>query len=59
MKNLKILSMNLGRGFVPIKESQYSNNVQEGNVIGYKNRSKGSKLEYGSQITILVSKGKR
>ena len=46
-------------GFVPIKESQYSNNVQEGNVIGYKNRSKGSKLEYGSQITILVSKGKR
>ena len=46
-------------GFVPIKESQYSNNVQEGNVIGYKNYSKGSKFEYGSQITILVSKGKR
>ena len=46
-------------GFVPVKESQHSNNVQEGNVIGYKNYSKGSKFEYGSQITILVSKGKK
>lgn len=45
-------------GFIPVKELQNSNEIAQGNVIGYKDCSEGDKLEFGSQVTLIVSKGK-
>ncbi len=45
-------------GFVPVQEKSYSNSVVQGNVIGYKSHDAGDKVEVGSEVTILVSKGK-
>lgn len=44
-------------GFVPVQENIYSNSVEQGSVIGYKSREAGEKVEVGSEVTILVSKG--
>ena len=45
-------------GFVPLQENVYSNDVEQGHVVGYKGRKSGEKIEVGSEVTILVSKGK-
>ncbi len=44
-------------GFVTYVERSYNDNVAEGCVIGYQNNYAGDKLEYGSSVTILVSRG--
>lgn len=44
-------------GFVVNAEYQYSEDIEEDYVIGYKDYKKGDTLEYGSTITIIVSKG--
>ena len=46
------------QGLLATAEYQYSNTVADGRVIGYKNHVAGDTLEYGSTITIIVSKGK-
>ncbi len=46
-------------GFVPVSEFCYSNGTSQGKIIGYKGCTKGDKLEFGSKVTIIVSKGKR
>ncbi len=46
-------------GFVPVSEFCYSNSTSQGKIIGYKGCTKGDKLEFGSKVTIIVSKGKR
>ena len=44
-------------GFVPLQESQYSKDVEQGKVIGYKGYLAGDKVERGIQVTIIVSRG--
>lgn len=38
-------------------EYQYSDKFASGRVIGYKNHQKGDTVEYGTNITIIISKG--
>ena len=47
------------QGFIPIQETLYSDVVEQGKIVGYKNHSKSDKVEVGSQVTIIVSKGKK
>lgn len=57
-KTLSEASANVtGAGFVPSKDEEYSNTVEKGKVIGYKNVKEGSQMAYGSKVTILVSLG--
>lgn len=44
-------------GFVVNAEYQYSEKIDDGRVIGYKDYKSGDKLEHGSTVTIIVSKG--
>ena len=44
-------------GFAPLKEEQFSSEVEIGFVIGYKDHEVGDSLEYGSTVTVLVSAG--
>lgn len=44
-------------GFVVIKEERSSNDVALGHVIAYKDLEAGMQVEYGSQITLIVSTG--
>ena len=46
------------QGLLATAEYQYSETVADGRVIGYKNHQEGDTLEYGTNITIIVSKGK-
>ena len=46
-------------GFIPTQEAQYNDAVEQGKILGYKTHSKGDKVEVGSQVTIIVSKGKK
>lgn len=39
-------------------ENAYSDKYAEGRVIGYKNHQAGDTVEYGTNITVIVSKGK-
>ncbi|MBQ2537357.1 MAG: PASTA domain-containing protein, partial [Ruminococcus sp.] len=39
-------------------EQAFSDKYAEGRVIGYKNHQAGDTVEYGTNITIIVSKGK-
>ncbi len=45
-------------GFVVDAEYQYNEKVDENDVVGYKDYKAGDKLEHGSTITIIVSRGK-
>lgn len=45
-------------GLLATAEYQYSESVADGRVIGYKSNEVGDTLEYGSNVTIIVSKGK-
>ncbi len=44
-------------GFTPTKTEEYSSGVEKGMVIGYKDVQEGSQMAYGSQVSIVVSKG--
>ena len=44
-------------GFVPTKTEAYSDMVPEGYAIGYEKQEEGSKLPYGTQVVIVISKG--
>lgn len=46
------------QGLLATAEYQYSNTVAEDRVIGYKNHEVGDTVEYGTNVTIIVSKGK-
>lgn len=46
------------RGLLATAEFQYSDKYAEGRVVGYKSQKPGETVEYGSNITIIVSKGK-
>ena len=46
------------QGLLAIAEYQYSNTVAEDRVIGYKSHQEGDTVEYGTNVTIIVSKGK-
>ena len=46
-------------GFVPIQKQEYSDTVPSGAVIGYDGHNAEDMAEYGSEISILVSKGKQ
>ncbi|MBQ5398205.1 MAG: PASTA domain-containing protein [Ruminococcus sp.] len=52
-----VAKMLANEGFVVNAEYQYNEDIDEGDVIGYKDYKKGDTLEYGSTITIIVSKG--
>ncbi len=46
-------------GFVPQKAvEEYSDKYEEGRVISYQTNKAGDKLEYGSTVNLIVSKGK-
>ena len=45
-------------GLLATAEYEYSDKYAEGRVIGYKNHTEGESVEYGTNVTILVSKGK-
>lgn len=44
-------------GFVPVKEEEASEDVEEGYVIGYKDCQEGDVLDYGATVTVIVSSG--
>ena len=46
------------QGLLAIAEYQYSNTVAEDRVIGYKSHQEGDTVEYSTNVTIIVSKGK-
>lgn len=46
------------QGLLATAEYQYSDTVAEDRVIGYKNHQQGDTVEYGTNVTIIVSKGK-
>ena len=46
------------QGLLATAEYTYSDKVAEGRVIGYKSHQVGDTVEYGTNITIIVSKGK-
>ena len=45
-------------GLLATAEYEYSDKYAEGRVIGYKNHTEGESVEYGTNVTVLVSKGK-
>lgn len=46
------------QGLLATAEYTYSDKVADGRVIGYKSHQVGDTVEYGTNITIIVSKGK-
>lgn len=45
------------QGLLATAEYQYSDKYADGRVIGYKNHQAGDTVEYGTNVTIIVSKG--
>ena len=45
-------------GLLATAEYEYNDKYAEGRVIGYKNHTEGESVEYGTNVTRLVSKGK-
>lgn len=43
----------------PVSESDWSDDVEEGLVIGYKDNAIGDEVEYGSNVVFLISRGKK
>ena len=46
------------QGLLGAVEYQYSDKYNEGIVVGYKDKSVGETVEYGTNVTLIVSKGK-
>lgn len=47
------------QGLLATAEYEYNDKYADGRVIGYKSQSVGDSVEYGTTVTILVSKGKQ
>ena len=47
-----------GQGLLGTPEYQYNDKYAEGIVVGYKDKSVGETVEYGTNVTLIVSKGK-
>ena len=45
-------------GLLATAEYQYNDKVAEDRVVGYKSNEVGDTVEYGTNVTIIVSKGK-
>lgn len=45
------------QGLLATAEYQYSDKYADGRVIGYKSQQKGDTVEFGTNVTIIVSKG--
>ena len=43
--------------FIPTSTAEFSADIPEGSVIGYKNYKAGDKLDYNTEVVIVVSKG--
>ena len=46
------------QGLIASAEYSFSDKYAEGRVIGYKNHQPGDTVEYGTNVTVIVSKGK-
>ena len=46
------------QGLLASAEYEYNDKFAEGRVVGYKNKNVGDSVEYGTNVTIIVSKGK-
>lgn len=44
---------------VPVQTSEYNDDYAQGIVMGYKNCEEGDLLDYGTEVIIIVSKGKK
>ena len=44
-------------GFTVVKVDAYSDTIEAERVIGYQNQKAGDVLHYGTQVTVLLSKG--
>ena len=66
MRTLKIEGQSLdqvssdiaAQGLIASAEYSFSDKYAEGRVIGYKNHQPGDTVEYGTNVTVIVSKGK-
>ena len=47
------------KGLLATPEYQYSDKYAEGRVVGYKDHQAGDTVEYGSNVTVIISKGKK
>lgn len=57
-QDLVSVSRKLGdEGLIVLSYEEYSNKIDKGKVIGYQTYKKGDKVDYGSRVVILVSKG--
>ncbi len=46
------------QGLIPNKVDEYNDEIIQGSVVGYKDFNPGDKVEYGSEVIIIVSKGR-
>ena len=46
------------QGLLGTAEYAYNDKYAEGIVVGYKDKSKGETVEYGTNVIVIVSKGK-
>ena len=57
-QDLVSVSRKLGdEGLIVLSYEEYSKKIAKGKVIGYQTYKKGDKVDYGSRVVILVSKG--
>ena len=54
----KASEMIAAQGLLGTAEYAYNNKYAEGIVIGYRDKAKGVTVEYGTNVTLIVSKGK-
>lgn len=47
------------KGLLATPEYQYSDKYAEGRVVGYKDHQAGDTVEYGSNVTVIISKGQK
>ena len=47
------------KGLLATPEYQYNDKYAEGRVVGYKDHQAGDTVEYGSNVTVIISKGQK
>lgn len=47
------------KGLLATPEYQYSDKYAEGRVVGYKDHQAGDTVEYGANVTVIISKGQK
>lgn len=53
----ELQSLLTNNGFTPVQEEEFSDDLEAGYVIRYKDHEEGDTLDYGSTITVIVSAG--